>query len=418
MGRGTMGRMAAWVLAMVVGLPVLAYAGLVAINWNDEAPSAEAERLVAMYRDRPVVADADNGRVQMERLVTDAEAGYKAARSPGISALIEACNEPTACATALDSNPDAAKEWLDSEGWLLERYRRGISKPGWREEIPEDGAAPWLAFQPILDAQKLHLLDAHRLALEGDAAAVRDLLQSDLVFWRRVLASSDLLATKTVAAGAIGRNFQFGTLALRMLPAGLAEAAVPASWREPLTLPERSLVRTMAGEWHFTAKVLRGASTGASREEKELGDRLAGAMLQEQATLNRAAARVLRVGELSELPYDELGPALQGLAEEPPPPSFRLYNPVGTMLDSTVTPGQYARYIVRISDLEGTRRAALLAATLRAQGVDAAQAGTAVAEAPLRSPYDGTAFEWDAASGAVVFNGLGEGERGRHAVLL
>src|SRR5690606_30360552 len=98
MGRRKILRIITGVLALLVGLPVLAYAGLVAINWNDEAPSAEAQRLVAMYRDRPAVADDDNGRVRMERLATEAEADYRADRSAGVAALADACNEPEACA--------------------------------------------------------------------------------------------------------------------------------------------------------------------------------------------------------------------------------------------------------------------------------------------------------------------------------
>ena len=407
------------VLALAVGLPVLAYAGLVAINWNDEAPSAQAERLAAVYRDRPVVADEDNGRVRMERLVTEAEAGFRAARPPTVVALSGACKDAEACAAALDADPGALRDWLEAEHWLLDRYRHALGTTGWREELPVDGTAPWPSYQPMLDAQMLHLLDARRLALAGDAAAVRDLLESDLVFWRNVLASSDLLATKMVAVAAAGRNLEFGTLALRGLPSDVVEAAVSPSWRAPLTVPERSLVRTMAGEWHFSGRVLRNVVSGAQGETRDtLGDRLALPLLQEQATLNQAAARMLRVGELSELPHAELAAAVEGLMEEPAPPGYSFYNPLGTMLGVGVAPGLYAKYVVRTADLEGRRRIALLAATLRASGTEAGEAEAAVRGASLRNPYDDTSFEWDPAGGAVVFNGLEQGDRGRHAVRL
>src|SRR5690606_18729266 len=112
-----------------------------------------------------------------------------------------------------------------------------LATTGWREEVPEDPAASLPAYQPALDAQKLHLLDARGHALAGDAEAVRDLLERDLVFWRQVLASSDMLITKMIAVAAAGRNFEFGSLAMRSLPPDRVDAAVPPSWRQPLTVP-------------------------------------------------------------------------------------------------------------------------------------------------------------------------------------
>ena len=371
-------RILAGVLVLLVGLPTLAYAGLVIINWNDEAPSADAERLASVYRDRPAVAAADNGRIHLDALKADPEG-------------------------------------LDSEQALLERYRAMLASTGWREEVPEDPRAPLPYYQGAMEAQKLHLLDARRLALTGDAEAVRDLLERDLVFWRGVMAASDMLVTKMVAVTMAGNNFELGNLALRALPPNLVEEAVPPSWREPLTVEERSLLRVMGGEWRFMVGAMRGASSGRETRQGSLGDRLAHPLLQEQATLNIAAGRMVRVGELSELPYAELRPALERLGEEPAPPAFRLYNPVGTVLRSISPPGLYSGYIARVSDLEGARRAALLAARLRGAGTGADDLGAAVQAAELRNPYDGSALEWDAGSGAVVFEGLAGNERGRHA---
>lgn len=408
-------RILAGVLVLLVGLPTLAYAGLVIINWNDEAPSAEAEQLAALYRDRPELAEADNAYVHMQGLAAEAGADFRASRSAEVTALADACSGASSCVEAVSANPEALAQWSKSEQWLLDGYRDMLAK-GWREEVPEDPAAPLPYYQPSLDGQKLHLLDARRLALAGDAGAVRDLLHRDLVFWRGVMASSDMLVTKMVAVAAAGRNFDFGNVALRALPTDLARAAVPPSWRETLTVAERSLARPLAGEWRFTVGALRGISSSDPAEGLTVGDRLSRPLLQEQATINLAADRMVRLGELSELPYVQLGPALEGLTEEPPP-GLRFYNPVGAVLDSLAGPA-YTGYMARVSDLEGQRRAALLAATLRADGTGAEDAAIAVQEASLRNPYDETALEWDAASGAVVFNGLEEGERGRHAVLL
>ncbi|MCE7032901.1 hypothetical protein LY625_09800 [Lysobacter sp. GX 14042] len=419
MGRIKGSRIFAGVLVLLVGLPALAYAGLVVINWNDEAPSAEARQLAAIYRDRPAVADADNGLVHLQALAEEAGAGYRAARSAEVAALVDACSEAAACAEKLDADPEAFGQWLQTELGLLDGYRRMLAATGWSEEVPEDPVARLPSYQPAMDAQKLHLLDARRLALAGDAVAARDLLDRDLVFWRGVMASSDMLLTKMVAVAAAERNFEFGNLALAGLPPEQIAQAVPPSWRAPLTVAERSLFRAFGGEWRFTVGAMQQIHAGMQDEDQgRPGGRLSRPLLQEQATLNLAAASMVRLGRLSELPHAELGPALALLGEEPAPPAFRLYNPVGSILQSLAPASLYSHYIARVSDLEGHRRAALLVAGLRGGGIGVDEAAAAVRDSPLRNPYDGSALEWDAASRSVVFNGLEAGERGRHAVLL
>lgn len=424
MGRGTMGRMAAWVLALVFGLPVLAYAGLVAINWNDEAPSADAERLLALQRDRPPLADSANGFIHARDLAVGpgGDPEYRKSRSPQVGELASACSEAPPCEEALDAQPAVAAEWLESEQWLIERYRRMLAAQGWREPLLEDAYAPLTPYQHVMEGQKLHLVDMERHARAGDAAAVRDLLERDLVFWRQVLASSDLLVTKMIATVAVGRNLAFGNLALRKLAPELVDAAVPPSWHVPLTVAERSFARPMSGEWHGVAGTLRQAyvpGVPGAGTEGDAADRLMRPLFQQQATLNLVASRMVRVGEWSELPYEELDAALARQVEAPGPSlRFPLYNPAGTLVGSAVSDVAYAGYVTRTSDLEGRRRATLLAATLRSAGIGAERAESAVQESSLRNPYNDAPFEWDPASGAVVFNGLEEGERGRHAVLL
>jgi hypothetical protein len=273
-----------------------------------------------------------------------------------------------------------------------------------------------------LEAQKLHLLAARQQALAGNAGAVRDLLESDLVFWREVLASSDLLISKMIAVAAVRRNFALGNLALRELPPSLADAAVPPSWRQPLTVAERSLARALGGEWHIMGATLQLAmapGVPATGLDRRMGDRLLRPLFKLQATRNLLAARMVHLAALSELPYAELGSALVHVSppQDDTPLWRRAYNPVGAVIDSSGTASAYADYVARSSDLEGQRRAALLVATLRGAGVTDEGAAAAVRSAAERSPYDGTPFQWDAAGGWVVFHGMEQGERGRHALL-
>src|SRR5690606_29186814 len=126
------------------------------------------------------------------------------------------------------------------------------------------------------------------------------------------------------------------------------------------------------------------------------------------------------LGSVSELPYAELGTALEQLTEltGPPPPRSHPHNPLGRLIGAVGSGVGYADYMARAADLERRRRAACLAATLRGEGVGNEDAATAVGAASLRNPYDDEPLEWDAAAGTVVFTGLEQGERRRHAVLL
>lgn len=442
-------------MASVAALVVAAYLALLAINWRDAPPSADAARLSAMLRDRPAVADADNGFVHalgltaprdadpvalgaqrkawLEAFVAPAEGAdaggfpgvdvdVRGARSSAVAALAAACAEADTCADALRADPAALAQWLSSEQWLLDRYRRMLDTRAWRETIPRHPRAPLAGYQHALDAQRLHLLAVRQLAVDGDAALVRDHLDRDLAFWRTVLASSDLLITRMVAGAAVRRHLAFGHLALRELPPGQVHAAVPPAWRQPLAAAERSLVRVFAGEWHYVSGGLEmamasGAAGSPGTAWQRMSDRLVRPLYQPQDTVNDSAARLVRLGELSRLPYPALAAALGDATRGQPraAPTLRAYNPVGAILDAIGGDAAYASYIARASDLEGVRRAALLAAMRRAADVAPRDAEVAIDDAALRDPYTGAPFGRDPASGAVVFVGLEPGPRGRHA---
>ena len=411
------------VLGALLALPLVAFLLLVAINWNDEAPSTDAQRLAAMLRDRPALADQANGYVHARDLLGASERGYRDARSPEVAALAEACSKARDCSDALEEHSGVAGAWIASEQWLLDRYQAMLATEGWREEIPEDIAAPLPPYGQALEAQKLHLLSAWQHARAGDAAAVRDLLEQDLLFWRRTAASSDLLISKMIALAAAERHFALGNVALAALPAASAGQAIPPSWRQPVTLPERSLARALAGEWHFTNSALQKVMAEEATDDLAglaglPSNRLQRVVFKEQATRNLFAGHMAGLGRLSERPYVELGQALDALAAgEDGTPWLRMYNPVGEILAAVAAPA-YAGYIARASDLEGQRRAALLAVELRAAGTAGDAVPAAMAAATLRNPYDDAPFEWDAAENAVVFHGLREGDRGRYALAL
>lgn len=78
---------------------------------------------------------------------------------------------------------------------------------------------------------------------------------------------------------------------------------------------------------------------------------------------------------------------------------------------------QLGDYAAGVADLEGIRRMALLAAELRATGVEPSDMEVALSEAELKDPYTNEPFEWDADAGAIIFRGLERTRLGYHAIV-
>jgi hypothetical protein len=446
------------VVGGLVLAPVVAYGVLVAINWRDQPPSADARRLEAMVAARAPVADAANGYVYMlgfaapdgsdpltlgtqrrawlDRHVADArgkampgtDVDERAARAPAAKRLAEACaHGGPDCERLLQAEPDVLPAWRDAAAVPLARYAQLLTRRAWREVVPLDALAPMPLMQGALDAQTLYLLQTRELARAGDVAAVRQRLDADLEFWRVVLASSDVLITRMIASGAIERHFDLGNLALRALPHPGGDA-LPPSWSRPFSVRERSMMRAFAGEWRFADAALRASAAGAAqgagttptRPRASLADRLSRPLLRVQATSNRYAATLVALGELSELPGDRLPAAVDArfAAWQRERTLWHAYNPIGNALASTGLEFALRDYLFRVADLEALRRAAVLAQSLRGAGVGGSDAARAIDATDLRNPYTGASFGWDARRSAVLIDGRARGSRSRHEVWL
>ena len=451
----------AWCLSGALALAILAYLTLLAINWRDRPPSAAAERLAAAYRDRPPISDADNAyvyamgfsvapdgdpreagirRIEWARSLPgdisvpatpDPVPGfdsYRSARSPEIKKIVEACWRLTPnCAAALEDEA-TLRAWLASEQWLIERYRTLLRHPGWLETIPADPRAPFAAMSPLLEGQRLLLVRAYLLAGENKAADVTALLGEDARFWRRVLASSDLLVTKMVATAALTQTFAIGNLILRRLPAESQLSALPAEWIEPFSMVELSLYRCLVGEWIYGEQVTKQAMATATPFSNFAWDNslptrmLAHAtafLFQPQDLSNRQAEIFIEATAALDVPIEQLPAGLeQARAIFMEPNANRswlamLYNPAGSLLLEMMG-SSYAPYPVRVTDLEGARRAAVLTAQLRAQMINEQNIPAELAASDIRTPYSGAPFIWNAKERAVQFIGLVPGDRGRH----
>lgn len=451
-----------WGIALVVLLPIVLYTVAVAINHEDRAPSPAAVRLEEVGRALPPVEDRDNayfiilgfsavkeadpaavGRARSDwlhaqRLLPELQRGDS---FPGqgqpllrehdkeIQQLFDRCKKVDApCVAALDKLA-LHRPRLDREAWRRERYVALLANTAFREPQHLDPALPMMPYAPVLEGQKLHMLDAWSRSGSGDVAGVKARLDADLRFWRMVLAESDLLITKMIAAHAVAQNLAWTNVVLRRLPNHLIADAMPDQLSDPISNPERSMLRSFAGELRYSASVTRELKRSLDAHEVPggsgaLGDvlatRLGAPLIQVQDTLNLQAQFFVDVDERMTVDYRAL-PAVVRMyrqTETDTGPIFprSFYNPLGSMLAEAAR-GQFEKYGERTADLEGVRRATLLAAQLRMKGVEAAEMAQALDGALLRDPYTGRAFAWDSSTQSIVFQGLEAGQRGRHAVL-
>ena len=392
---------------------VLVYLALVFVNRHDQPLSQEALRFAQLYRDRPPVANADNGYLYAMGFFTFQ--GGKTQRSPALQSLAEACRVVDhACVVALEGTDKIVDEWFASEQWLFDRYRTLLSHSGWRQPKPFDLTARLPAYGTIFQGQRLLLLRARTLAERGDVAGVRELLAQDAHFWRMVLESSDLLIDKMIAVAALNRHFGLGNLVLRQLPADRAMQAMPQEWTQEITPAERSMTCTLAGEWEYFNDLLR-----KTKEHEPLIYR---PLFQPRDTSNKLAAMLARAAHDLDTPYDQYPQVLGRMrAETNHAPAelglfADLYNLIGAMMTNVPDAYNYGQYGARVADVEGVRRAAVLATTLRSRGVAAADVPAQLAASEIRMPYTNGPFAWDLKEGAIVFTGLEASERARHDI--
>jgi hypothetical protein len=213
----------------------------------------------------------------------------------------------------------------------------------------------------------------------------------------------------------------------------MAADGIPASWRAAISDAERSMKRTLAGEWAFfdasTKRIVfdLGNPLGnwTALTDATTGDRLAGALLepffQPQDLSNRYARLMLDLGNAFNVPYDEI-PRAVGLADELQESTYRpfsrLYNFTGDVVFMGVSQWSVSDYAVRVSDLEGIRRAALLVAELRAAGTSKDDVAQRVSESEIVDPYTNDPFTWLDSEGTIVFHGLERNKaRSQHKII-
>ena len=300
------------------------------------------------------------------------------------------------------------------QSWLIDRYRLLLSYAEWADITSGDFRSVYPDIAAFLQGRRLYYLHAWLLALNGDGDGVRKALDADLELWRLSLRDSSTVLSKMIAEGRFREHLAWGTLILRRLPSEARATAIPASWRRPLSDEERSLARAFRGEWRYAQNTMRAMHTGAmnisgttptqsdgGNSRRALTERIDAALAMPffklQASMNDQAATLLRLQSLLDVPYAELPTALshaREVANEKPSGIIdATYNALGRYLISAGR--EYlVGYGVRVADLEGERRAALLTAELRARDVPLDAVPAAIELDSARDPYTGQPFLW------------------------
>lgn len=335
------GRYLVKTLVIMLGTVATCYLLLLAINWQDEQPSAAARALQQRLHALAQLSQENDGYRYF--------ASYTAPKSLVVSSfladLTRQCSGQKCQITLLTLQPQLATVIAEHQP-LADFYRRLQQFEYWYEPVLATmDAIP--SYQPLLQAQQLWLLKAWQAALQQDTAAVQSLLQQDLQFWRRTLAGNQLLIGKMVSVSAIKQHFDVADSILQQLPAAERVAAVPDSWQLAFDTPELSMQKVLAGEWAFGNMVID--TMFQSEEKQNLTDAALQLMLQPlflpQASSNDRASMLLAQGKSDAVPSHAW--------------YSWLYNPVGKLLNHAAVL-DYAVYQQRLQELEPLRQQAVL----------------------------------------------------------
>ncbi|QYF95366.1 hypothetical protein KY495_09530 [Massilia sp. PAMC28688] len=440
----------------VTGLLALVGIGLyAAVNRNDRPPSLVVHRLEAAMHALGSAAPADNGYIHMlaldvppDRDVVAVGAGRAAwlaqwtakdaredssfpdglqavSMEPAASyhALHQACRQLNrVCQDALAMDMSKTTAWLASQQWLHARYGTMLGTTAWREVPLAGEQIPLPRFSPGFEGQRLHLLHAWLQAREGNAEQVKTLLERDLVFWRMMQLSAANLLTKMMGTAGIQQHFQAASMIMHALPASQRSRAIPRSWGVAFSPEERSMTLAMAGEYTLVkggyAEIAQKAQAGPWWRVLPFK---VGAF-QMQDSLNRYAGHTVAIADTLAVDFPQMQAASERARMLVPATRDQgfatyLYNPLGKMLiEVAVETASFVNYGLRVADLEAMRRAALLAAHLRATNVARADMPASMQASALRNPYSGQPFVWDAEKERLMVGGLAQPDPRREAI--
>ncbi|WP_049723231.1 hypothetical protein [Gilvimarinus polysaccharolyticus] len=312
-------------------------------------------------------------------------------------------NQCQALSAALDKPKLLAENSL-----LLNRYQNLLSSDYYHQTTSINIQAPLPSYQHLIQGQKLYLLQLYTLATDD----IKPLLQNDLDFWRLMLKDCDILICKMVAVAGVKNHFGLAGVFLTTMPSEQKKQLLPSSWATPLSNQERSLKKSLVGEYQFFSNTTDPqaleffyASDEAPNAIEIPFYRLTSQLFKPQASLNLAATMYRNTERTATLSFS----ALAAHKKKAPQPAEKikgnfLYNPVGRLLAASSEAWIFDTYSYRITDLEGIRQLSLAAAHLDPNKDIQNQLN----QLPYKNPYTGKAFSYNNNHKTINFDGLGK----------
>ena len=250
--------------------------------------------------------------------------------------------------------------------------------------------------------------------------ALRNLV-ADTQFWRRVLAGSATVLTKSVAAGLLERNYALASqiAALDKGRASLASRIAPMT--APLTPEERDWTAVINAEYQWQAflfsQLVRRSSEDVSGEGS-VGplDRLATVLFfKPHASINRAYHYAALMTTMNAVPGDELINKVATLNKDLVnvldfPRWDMIYDPLGKAVVAIAAqpPNAVARYIVRTDNLDGAVRLLRLQIEIYQKRIPLKDVDAFLVDMPvdLYQPYLRQPMNWDPDKKELWFEGI------------
>jgi hypothetical protein len=310
----------------------LGYLVLLAVNWQDEAPSAQALALQQQFGSEPVGPN-DYLRYQGQAAALQSH-GHTA-----LQQLFAGCNQ-AGCQALAAADTAQLEQLLLQNTTLLAFYQQLLDSNHWQEPMITS-ADELPAFQPLLNGQRLYLLQIYLLAQQGHWPQVEQQLAADLSFWRSLLTENSYLLTKMISRAAIERHFNLALQLASLSKATEAQLNITL-WQLPFTEAELSLTRALAGEWQLAELGITASlhDTADLNLLEKLALTLVRPLYQPQASRNELAV-------LLNCPQTETVAALSWYQW--------FYNPLGKIINRAAMP-PCADYLNRLAQLEQQRQ--------------------------------------------------------------
>lgn len=332
-------------------------------------------------------------------------------RTPG-GLICKARGETVNCVAALRAQRGALKQELVAKEAYLRRYQAMQLSTQFEETMPPTFTAPMLPWSSIIElAELVNARIAFDMDVPGRRAEALAQLQADFAWWRSMGTQARSMVDRVFMASLLQRKYQVLSELLAEHPEIATEyREVVVKLTEPLTARDTDLRPALNGEFQLSAAAVtdseRQAAGGASLPALSLASRL----LKANATTNLLFEHFRTAGEWYARSAIEIQAGKAAFAASRYhfsyfDPRWWLYNPIGKIMASVMSPQPFEEYSARLHDLEGYTRLIALQRliAITPQAVDALPAFLAGADVSLRDPYSGEAMAYDSNTHSLWF---------------